>query len=104
MSDNSGIYDYALSKVNFIESEKGILLFIYSLYEIETEDVRFFLSDTEGKNKDEKALILHPPSDRTIKIEIKDELYDKISKVNEIIVYEIDWATGTPSKSYSCFK
>lgn len=104
MANNFGIYDYALSKVSIIDSKKGMLLFLFSLYEIDTDEVRFFLSDTEGAKKDQKALFLHPQSDQLISIPLKDELYNKLKEIDTIVVYEIDWATGAPINQYTAHK
>lgn len=104
MSDNFGIYDYALSKVSIIDSNKGMLLFLFSLYEVDTDEVRFYLSDTEGANKDQKALFLHPQSDQLISIPLKDELYEKLENVDTILVYEIDWVTGAPVNQYTAHR
>lgn len=104
MSNDFGIYDYALSKVSIINSNKGMLLFLFSLYEIDTDEVRFFLSDTEGQNNDEKAIFLHPQSDQLICIPLKDELYEKLVGLDSILIYEIDWVTGAPLNQYTAHK
>tara|TARA_Y100001960_G_scaffold334141_1_gene445720 strand:+ start:8380 stop:8694 length:315 start_codon:yes stop_codon:yes gene_type:complete len=104
MSDDIEIYKHALSNVNFMKTEDGFLLFLFNLFEVNTSDVRFYLSNKEGENKNEKALIFVPPSDQTIRVSLTDELYEDLKNEKVIKIYEIDWVTGKAMRSYRAYK
>ncbi len=104
MNEDIEIYKHALSNVNFMKTDKGYLLFVFNLFEVNTEEVRFYLSDKEGDNKDEKSLIFVPPSDQTIRISLSDELFEDLQNEKAIKVYEIEWSTGKAIRSYRAYK
>lgn len=93
------IYEQAISNVNFIVTDDEINLFIFNLYEINNDNVKFFLSE---ENEDERFLYLHPPSDQIINIEISDEeVYQKLKEKKVITIFEIDWTTGDVANYYN---
>lgn len=104
MDSENNIYEHALNNVNFAISSKGVMLFIFSLLEVNTDDVRFYVSDREGENKNEKRLVLVPPSDQSVNITLSDEIYSQLKDVKIIKVFEIDWATGQALKTYNAVR
>ncbi len=104
MNNENNIYDHALNNVNFAISSQGVMLFIFSLLEVNTDDVRFYVSDSEGENKDEKRLVLVPPSDQSVNITLSDEIYGQLQDTKIIKVFEIDWATGQAVKTYNAIR
>lgn len=85
------IFEHAISNVNFVESEKGLLLFIYTTFEVNTNDVRFYIDKDEDKN----TFLLHYPSDNMITIAIKNEdTLKKLESTKLLRVFEIDVVDG----------
>lgn len=92
------IFEHAISNVNFADSEDGVLLFIFSTFEVNTNDVKFYVDDQDGK----KQLMIHYQSDNVITIPIKnDETYDKIKKSKLIRVFETDTIDGDMVSYYT---
>lgn len=95
------IFEHAISNVNFVESEDGLLLFIYATFEVNSDDVRFYL-DVENEKK---SLLIHYPSDNIITIEIKsDEIYQKLNSENLLRIFEIDTVDGEMVSYYNAIK
>ena len=95
------IFEKSVSNVNFVENENGILLFLYTTFEVNTSDVRFYMD----KEDDKMSLLLHFPSDNMIVVEIEDEdIYNKIVNVKTIKVFEIDRVDGEMVNYYAASK
>lgn len=104
MNEDIDIYKHALSNVNFMETEEGFFLFVFNLFEVNTSEVRFYLSDDDGVFKKDKVIVFIPPSDQEIKISLSDELYEKLKNEKTIKIYEVDWSTGQATRSYRAYK
>lgn len=107
--EDINIYEQAIENVELIEMDGTITLFIFNLYEINNKNIKFFLNDDEGGEEvfqgTKNILYLHTQSDQTVKIPIKkDELYEKLKKVDSISIYEIDWTNGDLTNFYLASK
>jgi len=95
------IFEHAIANVNFVKSEEGLMLFVYSTFEVNTDDVKFYID----KKDDEMMFFLHYQSDNiiTILLETK-ELYDQIKEEKSIRVFEIDMVDGDMLNYYYATK
>lgn len=100
MSDIN-IFEHAISNVNFMEKDGELMLFIYTTFEVNVDDVRFYLDEEDGN----QSLLLHYPSDLMITIPLKNEdIYKKLRKSKILRVFEVDTVDGSLVVNYNAVK
>ncbi len=89
--EDVNIFKFTVSNISFVDSEDGVLLFIYSAYEVNTDDVRFVLTNQNGTME----LMLHYQSDNVVTIKIENEtLFQRLQESNMLKIFEVDFVDG----------
>lgn len=89
------LFDYAVSNVSFVDFGEGLSLLVFSTFEINNNDVKFYVLD------EQPILQIHYPSDSVMSVTIEDEdVYNELKRINKIRIYEIDMVTGEMGNFY----
>ena len=83
------LFDYAVTNVNFVDFGEGLSLMIFSTFEVNTNDVRFYVDEKKP------LLSIHYPSDNIMVIPIEsEETYEELKLEKKLRIYEINMISG----------